>query len=84
MKTDHSFEYFSENICYLRKANNLSQQQMAQILGIGLASLRTIESGKIPPRLGCDVLFHAARYFRLRPNDLFSPLSKNAPNRYSK
>ena len=50
MKKNTSFQYFHKNISYLRAKNRLSQKKMAKILKIDVATLRTIEDGKIPLR----------------------------------
>ena len=48
---------FSRNIILLRSHYGYSQKHMAQLLGIGVESLRKIEKGIIPPRLTVDVIF---------------------------
>lgn len=65
---------FCENIRFLRKQNNLSQAEMAELLGIGIKSLRSLEKDRIPSRLSCDILFRIYTAFGVYPGDIFSPL----------
>lgn len=65
--------FFCENIKLLRINNGLSEKEMAQLLGIGTKSLRSLENGVFPPRLTCDVLFRAKKHFGVLPKDLFLP-----------
>lgn len=74
MNEEQSLTIFCQNIRILRIKNGLSQKEMAKILRIGVGSLRTIEAGHIPPRLGCNVLYYAAVHFGLRTSTLFAPL----------
>lgn len=59
-------ENFMYNITWLRKHYGLSKKKMAELLGIGLWSLNQIEQGRMPPRLGVDILFALRRNFGLR------------------
>lgn len=47
---------------------------MAKLIGIGTKSLTLIENGRLPPRLGCDVLFEIQKEFGIAPKTM---LSKN-------
>lgn len=49
---------------------------MAAVLGIGVRSLRTLERGEIPARLGSSVLVRASRYFHVSADGLLSPMEK--------
>ena len=71
MATD-TLEMFSHNITLLRAHYGYSQKYMAQLLGIGVGSLRKIEKGIIPPRLKVDVVFAVQNHFLICPNALFS------------
>ena len=66
------FVIFCHNVAGLRAHSGYSQKYMAQLLGIGVESLKKIESGNIPPRLGIDVIFAVCRHFHVRPSVLFS------------
>ena len=72
MKNDISI--FCDNIKSLRERNNLTKTEMCKILRISNHSLRMIEGGFLPPRMSCEVLIRACRYFSVSPKDI---LSKN-------
>ena len=59
------------NIKWLRMQHGLSEKQMAEILGIGVGSLRKIENGALPPRLSVSIVFKVQNYFCIQPKDLF-------------
>lgn len=63
-----------ENLCHniyrLRKANNLTQKEMAKILKVGVGSLRKLEAGIIPPRMTVDILYHVYVAFGISPSQL--------------
>ena len=69
---NHSFSVFFHNIAGLRKNYGYSQKYMAQLLGIGIGTLRKIEQGIIPPRLGIDIAFAVQKHFGISPAILFS------------
>ena len=60
---DKEIKIFCENIKYLRKEQGLSKKEMAKKLGISTASLSILESGKLPPRLTVEPLFHIHKNF---------------------
>ncbi len=68
MKIDEGYTNFCRNIRYLRAKHHLSQQEMAKLLGIGVGTLRKMEQGMIPPRLGCGVLCRLAASFHVSAN----------------
>ncbi len=65
---------FLKNLTALRKQHNLTQAQMAKILGIGINTWRTIERGEMPPRLSTAVVYNAADAFGIPTVKLFSEL----------
>ncbi len=65
---------FCQNILALRKKYQLTQVKMAELLGISIKSLRSLERGKIPPKLSCKILFNIYEVFGVFPGDMFSPL----------
>jgi len=67
-----SFAVFCRNVAGLRMHSGYSQKYMAQLLGIGVESLKRIESGNIPPRLRIDVIFAVCRHFHIRTSVLFT------------
>ena len=74
MNVQKESEILCSNICRLRKKYQLSKREMAKILGIGIYSLTKIESGVIPPKLGCEMLFRIYDNFEIKPRDIFAPL----------
>lgn len=62
---------FCRNVRRLRLLHQLSQNQMAQLMRIGVKSLRKIESGVIPPRLSCEVLCYLHNAFDVSTETLF-------------
>lgn len=72
MKKETEITLFCENIKALRKINKLSKKDMAKLIGIGTKSLTLIENGRLPPKLGCDVLFKIQKEFGIAPQTMFS------------
>ena len=60
------------NLNHLRRQHNLTQKQMAQILGISITTWRKMEQGIMPPRLSSLVVYRAADAFRIPTSTLFS------------
>ena len=58
----------------LRKQHRLSQKEMAQLLGIGVGSLRKIENDSIPLRMSVDVVFKVHAVFGILPEDQFKDI----------
>ena len=63
---------FLSNLKYLRRQHNLTQKQMAQILGISITTWRKMEQGIMPPRLSTLVVYRAADAFGIPAIKLFS------------
>lgn len=74
MKNFENFLIFSQNMKKIRKTAQLTQREMAQKLGISIASLSKIEKGILPPRLSCSILIRIHKEFGIHPKDLFEPL----------
>lgn len=68
---------FLKNLAALRKQHNLTQTQMANILGIGITSWRSIERGVMPPKLSALVVYRAADAFGIPAARLFSEMTIN-------
>lgn len=73
MHTEYNYTAFCQNMKNLRKKYNLTQQQMAFILGISVKSLRKLEDGILPPRLSCDILYRLNSIFGISIDALLSP-----------
>lgn len=67
---------FCDNVYKLRKLAGLSQKKMAQLLGIGIYSLRKIERGTLPPRVSVDIFFRLRNAFHICIPSLFLPIEK--------
>lgn len=68
----HEEKIFCENLKNIRKSYGYSKVKMARLLGIGVKSLSLIESGIIPPRLGCEVLIRITNTFGVSPSGIFT------------
>jgi len=65
---------FGENVRILRKSHNLTQRELARIMGIGVQSLRRIERGDFPPGFCAYHLFRMVEYFQIPSDALFYPM----------
>ena len=63
-------ENLAHNLLWLRKKYSYSQKTMAQLLGIGVGSLRKLEHGVIPPRLTVEFLEPLYFCFQITPSML--------------
>lgn len=72
MNTDLEFLCFCQNVRRLRTEAGLSQKEMAQIMGIGVYSLRKIELRMFPPRAGVDMFFRLRHTFHISIVSLFT------------
>ena len=59
---DHSNEYIEigYNIAYYRKHANLTQEQLAEIVGISRSHISAIEAPNIVRKISMDLLFNIA------------------------
>ena len=71
MNEDKEITNLLYNIKWLRKRDKLSKKQMARILGIGMVSMNKIEKGKVPYRLGANVIIAVYQHFGILPTVLF-------------
>ena len=70
MDADKEADILGKNLLTIRKRNQLTQIEMARILGIGIRSLRNLEHGILPQHLTCDFLFAVYSQFGIRPSSL--------------
>ena len=73
MVNNNEAQNFCKNVLYLRQKNNLTQTQMAQIMEVGIGTVRLLEHGILPPRLRADVLYRLRDHFRVCIAALFYP-----------
>ena len=64
-----------ENICRARKESAMSQKQLADIMGISVATLKKLENGEVPPRMKVTAILRFCKQFGLKPNQAFLPLT---------
>ncbi len=79
MNIDHDIENFCENVRRLRREEGLTQKQMAQVMGIGIYSLRKLEAGCLPPMMGMDAIFRLHSRFGIPLRLLFEPYERKIP-----
>ena len=69
---NNEIRIFCNNIKALRQQNKLTKVKMCKILRISTRSLNMIENGILPPKISCEVLIRACRYFSIFPKDILS------------
>ena len=67
------FADFCRNVKRLRRAHKLTQQELADIMGIEKAAARRLEAGIVPQMIRSSALLHLAQYFQLELYQLFLP-----------
>ena len=72
MRTDTEMLALCQKIHTLRVQNHLSQKEMADKLGISIASLQKIEQNCPPPQLRCNVLLRVHTEFGIKFADIFT------------
>lgn len=83
MDNSRELHIFAQNIQYIRKLHNLTQKQMATLLGISVQSLRNIEQGPIPPRLHFGILLKVYQEFQISSSKIISQM-KDPSNKMMK
>ena len=73
-KSETSLMIFCKKVAFLRALFQLSEAEMADIMGISVRTLRRLERCDSPSRLGIDVLIKLNAYFKLRPSAFFTKL----------
>ena len=58
-----------KNVKLLRIANNLTQEQLAEIVGLERKSITAIETGRT--FISCEVLVNLSNYFKVEPSFFF-------------
>lgn len=67
-------EIFSKNVITLMKQNNLSPNQMMQIMKIGKTSFKKLQRGVLSNRITVDTLFILCQRFNITPQKMFSDI----------
>ena len=76
MKSEKNRRQFL-NLCALirelRQRHNLSQREMAALLGVGVHTLRQLEAGRVPPRVSVRIVYRIYDAFGIPPAAQFDP-----------
>ena len=64
---------FCNNIRRLRSTSNMTQKEFASLMGISVSSIRKLEKGEFPPRLGVQAMFRIQFAFHIPVRDLLKP-----------
>ena len=72
MKNSDLICNFCKKFHQIRVDNKLSKEKMAKALGITVYLVRKIESGILPPRLGCSILMNIYNAFGVLPSAMVS------------
>lgn len=62
--------YFSDNIYYLRKLHNLTQREMARILGVSVGTLSRLEKGDDTVRVYGRIVLRICERFGVTAEEL--------------
>ena len=73
MNINQQLQSLCRNVAYLRKKHGLTQSQMANIMGVGIGTVRSLERGIVPPRMKACVLCRLHDYFHISADTLISP-----------
>lgn len=65
MEISNIIEQFRGNIIYIRHEHNLTQKEMAAIMGVGVGTIRKIEKGETMSRINCRMLCRVCDHFDL-------------------
>lgn len=77
---NQEFEYFCENVKFLRQRASLSQKEMARIMKVSVKTLSRIEHGELPLRLGVEVAMRLCSRFCVSADQLlFQRLAEAQP-----
>ncbi len=76
MDISQELQNFCSNVTYLRKKHGLTQAQMAEIMDVGVGTVRTLERGTVPPRLSAYVLRRLCDHFHISADTLIAPSGK--------
>ncbi len=62
-----------EKLLLIRKNNNITQQELAECIGISVNQYSLKEKGKY--NFNCDEMFKIANYLKMNIEDIFLPLT---------
>lgn len=72
MQKNHTdrFRHLCLNITYLRKLRGLTQEELAEIVGVSRTHLSNIEAPNMPTSISLDLLFTIADALDIEPSKL--------------
>ncbi len=65
MGNSKALENFCFNVHHLRIYHNLTQKQMADIIGISVGTLRKLEASSLQVRINCNMLYRICEHFQI-------------------
>jgi len=68
---NNDINVFCQKVKTIRKENNLSKKEMAQIMGISVYALTIIEGGDLPDEVDVSVLLKIHEHFGVAPSSMF-------------
>ena len=71
MTVEEQVKAFCQNIIVLREKNDMSIEDMAEIMGISPNALESVEKGKLLDDVPFDVVFRIEKYFGIKAYKLF-------------
>ena len=74
MKKQNELLNFCYNVKHIRRKEDLSKKEMAQIMGIGQHSLNLIENGVFPEHTGINAAVKFCFAFGISLKDVFTKL----------
>lgn len=70
--------YFAENLKYLREKNKMSQEKLAEKLGVELGAISHWENKRREPKM--EMVLKIANFFNVNENIIFKDLRKENSN----
>ena len=70
ISTEKEMKIFLCNLVWLKEHYNLSNEKMAEMLGINVEIWKQVESGKIPTNLTVEVFYKIKENFNISPTDI--------------
>ncbi len=73
MTVEQKLQAFCKNVKAIRKNNNLTQRQSAEICGVSVSVIQKLEHGIIPSRASLKVMISVSRHFGCTVESLLVP-----------
>ena len=72
MNNERQLATFCKNVTYLREKKQLTKKQMANIMGVNVNTLNSIENGVVPSKLSSRVLINLYNHFHISLDTFFN------------